>query len=167
MTVNSRTFSWMLGAALAWGLAVAPASAQTCSGADCTGQTPQATGCDADGIWVTAAPANVGFSAIGYVHLMWSPTCQTVWSRLSTFGPQSGAYWAFLSSGLNFAYQIGAPYEATYDFTQVFDPSLQQHKDSLMYHRSDNRVSNGVRACGRITGVFNLACTVLVDPDEL
>lgn len=151
-------------------LAAAPAKAVTCSGTGCTGQTPQATGCVDDGVWITASPLTVSGSTIGHVQLIYSATCGTVWSRVSTYSAQSGTHWTYLSNGtLNFAYQTGAASTVSpaYDSTEVYDDTTAYHIDSLMYHRSETRIQNGVKACGRITGVVTDKCSVLVDPDDL
>jgi len=161
----------LVPAALVLALTALPAAAVTCSGTGCTGQSPADTGCDADGVWVTASPVLVGNSAIGYVHLMFSSTCGTVWTRYSTYALQGtgSGYWSFLSNGaLNFAYASGhTPVAASYGYTQVVDTDLAYHLDSLMYYRTESRVTSGVKSCGRVTGVVADKCTLLVDPDDL
>lgn len=59
--------------------APAPASAATCSGAGCTYQDPQASGCSADAVTV----ANLKLPYVAQqLELRWSPRCQTNWARM-------------------------------------------------------------------------------------
>jgi hypothetical protein len=57
----------------------APASAVTCSGAGCTYQDPQASGCSADA--VTVAHLKLPYVA-QQLELRWSPRCKTNWARM-------------------------------------------------------------------------------------
>lgn len=168
----------LFATALALSLAAVPAGAVTCSGTGCTGQEPDSTGCIDDGIWITASSLSSGGSVIAHVQLMWSPTCETVWSRLSTYAEESPAHWSWLSNGsISFATVStsgtptapGSPYDSTDydDYDEVYDITTVRHLDSKMYHYSETRVTNGVKACARITGLVTDKCTVLVDPDDL
>lgn len=168
----------LFATALALSLAAVPAGAVTCSGTGCTGQDPDSTGCIDDGIWITASSLLYNGSAIAHVQLMWSPTCETVWSRLSTYNDPaatSAAHWSWLSNGsINFSTvsSSGVPSApadpSDYDdYDEVYDISTSRHLDSKMYHYSETRVTNGVKACARITGLVTDKCTVLVDPDDL
>jgi len=64
-------------------LAIAPASAATCSGYGCDSQDPVATGCSSGSYTVKSAPVAYNGVQYGTVELRWSPTCQTNWSRLT------------------------------------------------------------------------------------
>jgi hypothetical protein len=63
-------------------LAASPAVATSCSGTGCTGQDPQATGCDNGASTVASTQLKGWFGPIGEVQLRWSPTCQTNWARV-------------------------------------------------------------------------------------
>jgi len=170
-----------LATVLMLSLTAIPAGAVTCSGSGCTGQSPVSTGCVDDAVWVTAAPLlyGNGYWSAGQVQLMWSPTCETVWSRVSTYDPQtydgeSYSHWAWMAKS-PFTFEAvtttGAPptpddptdYD---DYDEVVDPvSMQRHLEGTMRHRSNSFVANGVKACGRITGLVPNTCTVQVYPN--
>ena len=58
----------------------------TCSGSECNGLDPEATGCAADAYTVKAPGGTVSFRT-GYVELRYSPRCGTNWARvISTVG---------------------------------------------------------------------------------
>lgn len=154
-------------------LAAAPSAHATCSGSGCNG-LPPAGNCD-DGFWVTATPLNVGGSTIGHVHLMWSPSCDTFWSRVATLGSYGAGpttlsdktFWAYLSGNLNFGYSAGTPAAlSSPSFFDVINTDYSLVRDSAMYHRLYVRFSSGARACGRITGVITDRCTTTIDPND-
>lgn len=157
----------LLAVILSTALLVTSAQAATCSGSGCTGLDPAATDCDDDEIWISGTSL-----ADGYVHLMWSPTCETVWSRIVTSSNNSGAtYWAYMQSTLNFGYGVSAASAVWWDPSNpgCHDSSGGSYfRDGTMYHRSHARVTNGVKACGRITGVATDKCIpYAIDPDDL
>lgn len=65
------------------------AEAATCSGSSCNGQDPVATGCSSDAYAVNSRDIVDETSVIlGTVYVVYSPTCQTVWSEVySNYSP--------------------------------------------------------------------------------
>lgn len=169
-----KRLNWLsLVALLVLVVGVSPVFAQTCSGSECQGQDPVATGCSADGQWLNAASFATGGIVQGHVQFMYSPTCQTVWSRISTFNqlgtPRYSAFMMF-GGGLTSLRSTSAPYSASYSFTQVVDINTAFHKDSLMLHVSDTRfINQGVKAGGTLLGTSfsNILTPFFIKPDML
>lgn len=63
--------------------------AASCSGAGCNGQNPYTTGCNSDAYALRYRDlVDETSMTIGTVSLLYSPTCQTVWSEVTSyFGP--------------------------------------------------------------------------------
>jgi len=173
--VNHLWRNASLATVLMLSLTAIPAAAVTCSGSGCNGQDPVSTGCVDDAVWATYSALLDGSSVvIGYVHLMWSPTCETVWSRVSTYDSYDAqadnlTHQAWLSNGqLNFSSVSTSDLPPTPsnpsdydDYDEVFDPALDRHLEGTMRHRSHAWVSNGVKACGKIYGLVATTCTGL------
>lgn len=64
-------------------LSSVPAAAATCSGSQCNAQSPITTGCNSDAYAVNSKDIlDWNTMTLGTVYLMYSPTCQTVWSEV-------------------------------------------------------------------------------------
>jgi hypothetical protein len=122
-------------------LPAAPAFAVTCSGSGCEGKNPQTTGCSTDAItaYSTAIPN-------GKVELRWSQTCETFWSRVTSWiGPTT--------IRTRVQRQSGSP--STYD--DIDYGATQAYNDKMMY---DLFLGPRHRACGRLGSDTTWHCTI-------
>jgi hypothetical protein len=99
-------------------LSAATPALAVCSGTDCNGKDPQATGCSSGAYNVSSQTYNGPNGSSYLVELRWSPTCQTNWVRLTNkssgyrymkaYMLQSGVpgelYPTYKSGGTNFYY---------------------------------------------------------------
>jgi len=94
-------------------LAAPQANAVTCSGDNCTGKDPDATGCSADAI-TTAVYNHSRFQ----LQTRWSPTCKTNWARVVLFPVSIGTCVnaGNINAVQDTGYQVGATFPTTCSF---------------------------------------------------
>jgi hypothetical protein len=57
----------------------------TCTAQACTGQRPELTGCDKDGVTIRTGPVtDTSGKRVGTIELRWSATCGVNWSRVTS-----------------------------------------------------------------------------------
>lgn len=136
------------------------ASAQSCYGTGCNGQSPSTAGCLADAEWKTAKPFTYN-GVQGYVQLMWSEACKAAFTRVSTASnvvppaTKIQTYFSrisscticspiFASQSIAFSmYSLNPPYS----FNQVANTDFTYHVDGNLYYdtRSDLFWTPGAR----------------------
>jgi hypothetical protein len=140
--MRQRVLSAMVVAVLAiFVMPAPPAFAVTCSGSGCEGKNPQTTGCSADAI--TAASASI---PDGKVELRWSQTCQTFWSRVTSWiGPTT------------IRTRVQRQTSPIQSYDDIDYGATQAYNDKMMYIAF---FGPRHRACGRVGANATYVCTI-------